>query len=264
MCELLGMSANNPTDIRFSFTGLMQRGGRTGPHSDGWGMTFYENNGFRTFKEPVPCYDSPIARLIQEYPIKSRAVIGHIRQANCGHVALENTHPFTREQGGSYWTFAHNGQLSNHQVLISKGKHQPIGDTDSEAAFCWLLNEMDRTYPGQQVDLGVMFQFIGNLCLRLQTYGIVNMLISDGNYLFAYCSNNLHWITRRAPFGQASLIDEDITIDFQQEAKPNDVVTVIATSPLTQNEQWNKIPPNHYLLFHNGEGMTGLLSNKAN
>jgi hypothetical protein len=36
MCELLGMSANVPTDICFSFTGLVQRGGGTGPHKDGW------------------------------------------------------------------------------------------------------------------------------------------------------------------------------------------------------------------------------------
>ena len=42
MCELLGMSANVPTDICFSFTGLMQRGGRTGPHVDGWGIAFFE------------------------------------------------------------------------------------------------------------------------------------------------------------------------------------------------------------------------------
>lgn len=40
MCELLGMSANVPTDICFSFTGLVQRGGGTGPHKDGWGITF--------------------------------------------------------------------------------------------------------------------------------------------------------------------------------------------------------------------------------
>ncbi len=53
MCELLGMSANVPTDICFSFTGLMQRGGRTGPHRDGWGITFYEGKGFRTFKDPT-------------------------------------------------------------------------------------------------------------------------------------------------------------------------------------------------------------------
>ncbi len=37
MCELLGMSANVPTDICFSFTGLVQRGGGTGPHKDGSG-----------------------------------------------------------------------------------------------------------------------------------------------------------------------------------------------------------------------------------
>ncbi|MFQ9623233.1 MAG: class II glutamine amidotransferase [Enterobacteriaceae bacterium] len=35
MCELLGMSANVPTDICFSFP-LVQRGGGTGPHKDGW------------------------------------------------------------------------------------------------------------------------------------------------------------------------------------------------------------------------------------
>ena len=49
MCELLGMSANVPTDICFSFTGLVQRGGGTGPHKDGWGITFYEGKGCRTF-----------------------------------------------------------------------------------------------------------------------------------------------------------------------------------------------------------------------
>lgn len=31
MCELMGMSANVPTDICFSFTGLMQRGGGLAP-----------------------------------------------------------------------------------------------------------------------------------------------------------------------------------------------------------------------------------------
>ncbi len=50
MCELLGMSANVPTDICFSFTGLIQRGGNTGPHKDGWGITFYEAKVFEPLK----------------------------------------------------------------------------------------------------------------------------------------------------------------------------------------------------------------------
>lgn len=261
MCELLGMSANVPTDICFSFTGLMQRGGRTGPHSDGWGITFYEDKGYRTFKDPLPCYDSPIAKLVQDYPIHSRVVIGHIRQANRGKVALENTHPFTREQWGRYWTFAHNGQLSDYLVLLQKGKHQPVGDTDSEAAFCWLLNNLDRRYPDKPDDMNAMFRYLGDLCLQLQAFGIANILLSDGSYLFAYCSSSLHWITRRAPFGQASLIDEDISIDFQKQTTPNDVVTIIATLPLTRNEQWHRMEANHYLLFLDGERITEICSN---
>ena len=59
------------------------------------GITFYEGKGCRTFKDPQPSYNSPIAKLVQDYPIKSRSVIAHIRQANRGEVALENTHPFT-------------------------------------------------------------------------------------------------------------------------------------------------------------------------
>ncbi len=113
MCELLGMSANVPTDIVFSFTGLMQRGGGTGPHRDGWGIAFYEGRGVRLFQDPSASVDSEVARLVQRYPIKSEAVIGHIRQANVGKVCLANTHPFVREMGGRYWTFAHNGQLAD-------------------------------------------------------------------------------------------------------------------------------------------------------
>ena len=79
------------------------------------------------------------------------------------------------------------------------------------------------------------------------------MLLTDGEYLLAYCSNNLHWITRRAPFGEASLKDEDVVIDFKQETTPDDVVTVIATQPLTSNETWQQIQPGKYCLFRYGE-----------
>ncbi len=41
------------------------------------------------------------------------------------------------------------------------------------------------------------------------------MLLSDGRYVMAFCSTNLHWITRRAPFGVAKLLDQDVEIDFQ-------------------------------------------------
>ena len=244
MCELLGMSANVPTDICFSFTGLMQRGGRTGPHSDGWGITFYEGKGCRTFKDPMPSSQSRIARLVQEYPIKSCAVVSHIRQANRGGVSLENTHPFTRELWGHYWTFAHNGQLTGYDALPT-GRFQPVGATDSEVAFCWLLNELEQRF-SQRPDEPELASAIW-ICF--------NMLLTDGELVIGYCSTNLHWLTRRAPFGEATLLDEDVSVDFQKETTPDDVVTLIATLPLTSNEPWQKMSAGDFVLFRFGERM---------
>ena len=252
MCELLGMSANVPTDICFSFTGLMQRGGKTGPHRDGWGITFYEGKGFRTFKDPNPSCQSKIAEWVQNYPIKSCAVVSHIRQANRGGVNLENTHPFTRELWGRYWTFAHNGQLSGY-LDMDTGRTRPVGQTDSELAFCWLLNEMEEKFPEPPQDMIGVFQFVAARCGVLKEKGVFNMLLSDGEYVMAYCTNHLYWITRRAPFGKATLIDEDVTINFQEETTPNDIVSVIATQPLTDNENWHRMKPGEYGLFHLGE-----------
>jgi glutamine amidotransferase len=252
MCELLGMSANVPTDICFSFTGLMQRGGKTGPHRDGWGITFYEGKGFRTFKDPKPSCQSTIAELVQKYPIKSCSVVSHIRQANRGGVSLENTHPFTRELWGRFWTFAHNGQLTDYQDLET-ANHRPVGQTDSEHAFCWLLKQLDDRYPVPPDDMTGVFEFIASCCDKLKALGVFNMLLTDGEYVMTYCTNHLYWLTRRAPFGKASLLDEDVEINFQEETTPNDIVSVIATQPLTINEEWHRMKPGEYNLFHCGE-----------
>lgn len=112
MCELLAMSANTPTDLCFSFTGLTRRGGQTGPHKDGWGVAFYEGKGVRAFHDADASASSRIAEVVQTHPIKSEVAICHIRQANVGDICLANTHPFMRELWGRYWVFAHNGQLS--------------------------------------------------------------------------------------------------------------------------------------------------------
>lgn len=251
MCELLGMSANVPTDICFSFQGLIQRGGGTGPHKDGWGIVFYEGKGVREFRDPDPSVDSEVARLVQRYPIKSCYVISHIRQANVGGICLENTHPFTRELWGENWTFAHNGQLEGSGDL-PLGKDQPIGTTDSERAFCWLLHELRSAF-NEAPPANVLSEFLHPRCEHLRSMGVFNLLLSNGTFLLAYCSTKLQWITRRAPFGQAHLTDADVSVDFAGETTPNDVVTVIATQPLTHNEQWQEMAPGEMVAFVNGE-----------
>lgn len=249
MCELLGMSANVPTDIVFSFTGLMQRGGRTGPHRDGWGIAFYEGTGIRLFQDPQPGSESEIARLVQRYPIKSEVVIGHIRQANVGKVCLINTHPFVRELWGQYWCFAHNGQLTDFQG--STQFYRPVGETDSETAFCDLLNRIRQRFP-EPVAVEQLLPILVEACDSYRALGVFNCLISNGDWLFSFCSSKLAHITRCSPFGPAQLKDAELTVDFQAETTPNDVVTVIATEPLTDNEQWTLYQAGEWKLWRNG------------
>jgi len=253
----LAMSANVPTDICFSFSGLMQRGGNTGPHKDGWGITFYEGKGCRSFKDPLPSAESAIANLVKEYPIKSEAVVCHIRQANSGGISLENTHPFTRQIWGRHWTYAHNGQLKDAHNELKVKYHIPVGQTDSELAFCWIMDQIHLKYTDKEPDEIELFTFIATLCDQLHERGVYNVIITNGECLFAYCSNNLHWITRKAPFGQARLIDEEMVVNFNQETTDKDIVTIIATQPLTDNEQWTKMSAKQWQLFKLGCSIAG-------
>jgi len=255
MCELLAMSANVPTDICFSFTGLMQRGGNTGPHKDGWGITFYEGKGCRSFKDPKPSADSPIAELVTKYPMKSKSVVCHIRQANSGEVCLENTHPFTRQMWGKNWTYAHNGQLAGFETKLPIKYHLPIGTTDSEHAFCWLLDQIHTVFGEIQPDFSTLFSFIAKRCVEIESLGVGNIILTDGEYLFSYCSNNLHYLIRQAPFGRASLIDAEVQVDFNQETTSKDVVTVIATKPLTNDENWQKMQSGQWHVFYLGKSV---------
>jgi predicted glutamine amidotransferase len=251
MCELLGMSANVPTDICFSFSGLMQRGGRTGPHRDGWGIALYEGQACRLFHDPRPSVASEIADLIQRYSIKSNIVITHIRQANRGKVCLANTHPFARELWGASWVFAHNGQLKGIKKR-SLEYYRTIGSTDSEHAFCWMLGRIRKAFPRRPQRAEKLWELIKRLAIELDELGTFNCLMSDGKHLYAYCSTKLCWLTRQHPFGRARLVDTGQVIDFSLETTPRDVVTVIASRRLTDNETWNDMAKGSLLAFHNG------------
>lgn len=250
MCELLGMNANVPTDITFSFAGLARRGGATGPHRDGWGIAFYEGRGARLFHDPQPSAHSEIARLIRDYPLKSRIVIAHVRKANRGKVALENTHPFTRELWGRAFTFAHNGQLKGVKRW-PLGQFRPIGTTDSEHAFCWMMGQLHERYDTLPSP-AVLDAALSELCARLAALGVFNILLSEGRTLYAYTNKKLCCIVRCAPFGAATLIDEDLRADFSKVTSPHDRVAVIATNPLTRDETWTSLPLNRLTIFRNG------------
>lgn len=251
MCQLLGMNCATPTDVTFSFTGFAARGGQTDHHADGWGIAFFEDKACRLFIDHQSAATSPIAELVKRYPIKSKNVIAHIRKATQGHIELENCHPFLRELWGRHWIFAHNGDLKDYAPFLS-GVYQPVGTTDSELAFCELMQGLRKRFPGSQPPLNELFHTIEEITRTITRFGVFNFMLSNGQALFAHCSTNLYYITREWPFAVAHLIDADMSIDFSQYTTEQDRVSVIATAPLTDNETWTRFEPGELILFEAG------------
>ena len=245
------MNCNVPTDIVFSFTGFALRGGRTDTHHDGWGIAFFEGAGVRHFVDHQAAVDSPVAELIRRYPIKSKNVIAHIRKATQGQVALENCHPFVRELWGRYWVFAHNGDLKQFHPVLD-GPFRPVGDTDSELAFCFLLQELRRRFGDVAPPLAQLRAALGELVSAIAAHGAFNLMLSDGSALFAHCSTRLCYVIRQYPFVTAQLSDEDIKVDFSTVTTPDDRVAIIVTEPLTTNERWTEFQPGELIVFVDG------------
>ena len=54
-------------------------------------------------------------------------------------------------------------------------------------------------------------------------------------------------------FASARLSDEDLSLDFATCTTPSDRVAVIATAPLTCNEQWTAFASGELLVFQDGQ-----------
>jgi predicted glutamine amidotransferase len=250
MCQLLAMNCNVPTDILFSFTGFAERAGHTDHHTDGWGIAFFEGAGLRHFVDHQAATVSPVAELIKRYPIRSKNVVAHIRKATQGAIKLENCHPFVRELWGQYWVFAHNGDLKNFHPHLH-GSFRPVGDTDSERAFCWMLQEMNKSHAGLP-SVAELTLTLRELAQHLRGFGPFNFVLSNGQAMWTHCSTHLHTLIRQHPFASAQLCDNDVQVDFAQVTTAHDRVAIVVTAPLTSNEAWSAMTPGEMRVFVDG------------
>ena len=84
-------------------------------------------------------------------------------------------------------------------------------------------------------------------------YGPFNVLLSNGQALCAFCSTSLCVLARRHPFGRATLRDEDLKVDFAAQTTQGDRIVVVATEPLTADENWTPLEPGQLRVFVGGE-----------
>ena len=259
MCQLLGMNSRLPASLTLSFSGFSQRGGCTDHHADGWGIAFFESGeddaagpglGVRHFVDKDSAATSPIAQMLRSYPIKSHNVVAHVRKATVGAVNLQNCHPFVRELWGRYWVFAHNGDLKDYDPTLH-GSFRPVGSTDSERAFCWLLQELAKSHAAVP-SVAELTLTLSELVPQIARHGSFNFLLSNGLALWAHASTRLHYVLRQHPFPRVQLKDDDISVDLAELNGPQDRQAVVVTEPLTTNEAWVAMQPGELRVFVEG------------
>jgi predicted glutamine amidotransferase len=263
MCELLGISSLIPTTVGLTLERLAHHGGREGPHRDGWGVAFYQGRDALVLREPGAAAESKLANYIEHHTPPSKLVISHIRHATHGDHALCNTHPFQRELAGRVHLFAHNGELKGieNQGDFQPNHYRPIGDTDSELAFCILLDQMVGVWGAageRPPSVSVRLEAVAAFARSVRALGPANFLYCDGDLLFVHGHKRrqgdgstvppgLHVMERSCDKSESELRHAGVTLKTAAQQ-----MTLVASVPLDDGD-WRPLEEGEVLAIHKGE-----------
>ena len=261
MCELFSMSSSKATEVSFSLDEFSRHGGLTDQHKDGWGIAYYDDNDARIIKETCSASESAYLDFIKNLSIQSKIVISHIRFATIGEKSVRNTQPFSRELGGKRHVFAHNGDFQNlgEKLDIKPKRFRPIGNTDSELSFCYLMELMTTIWENvDSPDLAQRLKIFTLFAHEMREYGIANFIYSDSEYTFIHshkrlvkkdkteASPGLHILKRSCPIEASNKIDGlELYVNEPQE------VVLAASVPLS-NENWVALKEGEIKVLRNG------------
>jgi len=172
---------------------------------DGWGIAYYHGRDVRLIKDTAPAASSEWLGFVAGHCLRSPTVLSHIRHATQGDVCYSNTQPFERELGGRRHVLAHNGNLADIRAAVdlSGGGFRPIGDTDSEWAFCALLQRMAPLWrdPARLPDLDRRLEVFSGFAAGMRQLGPANFLYADGDALFLHADRRRQADGRIVPPG---------------------------------------------------------------
>lgn len=255
------MSARFPTTIHLSMDELGRHGGGSGHHRDGWGIGFVHENDAIVVREPLSAYTSHWLAFVQQQNPKSNNVIAHIRRATIGSRLLRNTQPFARELGGRMHLFAHNGMvhdIANAPQFVTR-RYRPIGDTDSEHAFCALLERLAPAWDEGIPDLAHRLAIVAGFAAELRELGPANFIYTDGDAVFAHGHRRmnssgtieppgLHLLCRRC----SARVDGVAIAGLSVEPHAEQQVALVASVPLSA-EGWEPLIEGEVVVLREGK-----------
>jgi glutamine amidotransferase len=256
MCELMGLAFARPISADFSIREFALRGEE---NADGWGLAWYPDRSVAVVKEPLQWKASKYTGFLEKYDrLSSPLYIAHVRHGTTGGAPTRaDTHPFARELGGRDICFAHNGTLVGMAGEYPLGRFRPVGATDSEYAFCHLLDQLADQPNALRDEAG--WRWLHEKLASLNRLGKLNCLMSDGERLFCYHDAarykglNLRRVVVRGK-ELRRFEDSTVTIDLERDDTVRDFNRgyVVATCALSA-AGWSAFEGGELVVLERGE-----------
>jgi transglutaminase-like putative cysteine protease/predicted glutamine amidotransferase len=259
LSELLAMSFDGDASQKVRFQDPGASGPPGSPRLYGWGLGWYPNSdrGATVLKDPTSSGGGSVGDVLGDWKrFRSTVFIGHMR----GHNRPRNqqdAQPFVRSYGGHQWVFVHDGDFRPGYATVlplpDDPSFEPLGRTDSEHAFCWLLSRLhaQRARALKDVDPQDLVTWLQTL----NALGALNVILSDGDVLLAYHdqgrSNTMYWTRRVPPHARVELEGTSVSIDLDAPADANRTGIVFSSTPLSEDE-WIPLDPGQLVLVRRG------------
>ena len=201
-----------------------------------------------------------LASLLVQNNLASRLILSHIRSATTGAVELRNTHPFTREVHGRIHSFALIGNVPEvFELDLELDRFNPIGDTDGEYVFCWILDRINGLLDSS--DWKRKACLLRQLGDHIAVNGPVSFLYSDSLRLYAFASRKQGSDVEYQPGLYYCL--ENLCLELKTSTKVgfyikssgnnNSQLMAVVSNECASKGDWIPFDENQLLVFESGE-----------
>ncbi len=258
MSELLALSFDAEASPAITLKELIRRRGDAElPY--GWGFGWYPGRELAAvvIKDPTSTGDDPMTHLLRDWErFRSSLFVCHLR-GSAKRISQRDAQPFLKSHAGRSWLFAHSGDLDGDFrsafPLEPGGPFEPLGVTDSEHVFCWMLTRLLESKARSLADLE--WPVLLGWLRSMSALGMANVLLADGHDLVAYrCASaapGLHWKRRLPPHDTHHLESDALALDLDGPRVSSRTAVVVSTHPLSDGD-WTAMAPGQMIVARRG------------
>lgn len=230
-----------------------------GSHSYGWGFGWYpgDHSSAMVTKDPGALGKHVLLDAITDWAnFRSTVFFCKVRGASKGYNHTQSQ-PFSRSFAGRDWLFMHNGDLDKIELEKLHGTKtrslEPLGNTDSELAFCSLLSLIQGSDTRKVADIGpgVLHPWFQ----RFDALGSSDMCLSDGDSIVCFHGSQspkqMCYARIQPPDNQGTYVSEAAEISLSDPRDAYRTALIVSSSPFASG-QWTQMQPGQMVVIRRG------------